>query len=103
MGTGLRSFLFLLFLTFLLFLLLLLPPFSPPPPSPPSPPRPLPPPPPPPLLRLLPLLLLSTDEDESAPLTLDLAMKLAHFCISFMYELHDFYWEVRATRHHASM
>ena len=29
------------------------------------------------------------------PLLFNLISELAHFCIEYMYELHDFYWEVR--------
>ena len=31
----------------------------------------------------------------SMPLSFGLIGELAHFCIEYMYELHDFYWEVR--------
>ena len=30
----------------------------------------------------------------SMPLSFSLIGELAHFCIEYMYELHDFYWEV---------
>ena len=39
-------------------------------------------------------MITAVGEELSTPLAFSFISELAHFCIEYMYELHDFYWEV---------
>ena len=41
------------------------------------------------------IVAVGEDVQVSMPLSFSLIGELAHFCIEYMYELHDFYWEVQ--------